>query len=216
MWMNEFKSIEAENTQLLEENAQLRLKLDQYKQSELENLRLRDYLKFPRRADMPVMVAQVVSRDPGRLQSSCMVNRGEVDGIKVNMPVFTPKGLVGKISKVMNNYSIVQFLNDPASKVSIVENKTRAIGILESRNGFDLEVEFPAHSEVALGDTLVSSGFGGIYPKGIQVGVVQDWIQADMAVLKRGKVQPFQNNFYLEEMFILKTQSKWMVHLHDE
>lgn len=215
-WVNKLRSVEAENAELLEENAQLRLKLDSYKQSEMENQRLRDYLAFPRKFIDPVMVAQVVSRDPGRLQSSCMINRGEDSDVKLNMPVFTPRGLVGKVSKVMHNHAYVQFLNDPASKVSIVENKTRTIGILESRNGMDLEVEFPAHTEVDLGDTLVTSGFGGIFPKGIQVGVVDKWIESDIEVLKRASIQPFQKHQYLEEMFILKSTPKWKVYLKDD
>lgn len=216
IWINEIKSLEAENALLLEENAQLRLKLDSYKQSELENQRLRGYLSFPRKFDFPVLVAQVVSRDPGRLQASCMINRGELDGLSIDMPVFTPTGLVGKVSKVFNNHAYVQFLNDIASKVSVLENKTRAIGILESRNGYELEVEFASHTEVEPGDTLVSSGFGGVFPKGIQVGVVKDWIETDIAVLKRARVMPFQSNAFLEEMFVLKSTPHKIVHLKDE
>lgn len=215
-WVNKLKSVDAENSELLEENAQLRLRIDSYKQSEMENQRLRGYLKFPRKFIDPVMVAQVVSRDPGRLQSSCMINRGEDAEVQTNMPVFTPSGLVGKISKVMHNHSFVQFLNDPASKVSVVENTTRTIGILESRNGIDLEAEFPEHTEVEIGDTLVTSGFGGVFPKGIQVGVVSEWVESDIEVLKKAKVRPFQQHQYLEEMFVLKSRPKWKVYLkHD-
>ena len=86
-WVDELKLIESKNARLLEENAILRLKIDTYRQAEKENQRLRDYLKFPRRLEMPVVVAQVVSRDPGRLQSSLVINKGKVDGMKVSMPV---------------------------------------------------------------------------------------------------------------------------------
>mgnify|MGYP006083482545 CR=1 FL=1 len=213
MWVDELKSLDNENSRLLEENAELRLKIDSYRQSAKENLRLREYLKFPKHEDFPVLVAQVVSRSPGRINSSCMINRGEIDGIEVNMPVFTPQGLVGKISKVMYNHAFVQFLNDPASKVSSIENSTRNIGILESRNGISLEIEFPVHSEVSLGDTLVSSGFGGIFPKGIQIGKLHSWEKSDLEVLKRAIVIPFQNPAYLEEMFILKSKTSWTVEI---
>ncbi|MBO7130523.1 MAG: rod shape-determining protein MreC, partial [Fibrobacterales bacterium] len=68
---------------------------------------------------------------------------------------------------------------------------------------------FPAFSGTRVGDTLVTSGFGGIFPKGIPVGVIENFEESDVPVLERAAVRLFQNPAYLEELFVLKRLPSW-------
>ena len=69
----------------------------------------------------------------------------------------------------------------------------------------------PAHAGIREGDTLVTSGLGGIFPKGIGVGVVKEMVPHDMDVLSTMVIQPFQEVSQLEEVFIMQKEPDWIV-----
>jgi rod shape-determining protein MreC len=198
-----YKDLKNENQYLLQENAKLRLMNDLRIQETMENRRLRNFLRFPANPNYSVRLAQVVARDPNRVNSSVIINLGLKDSVVSGMPVFTPRGLVGRLSMVMNNHSHVQLLYDFGSKVSVMENRSRTIGILESLNARDLSFRFPAHAEVFVGDTIVTSGLGGVFPKGVSVGIVENILEDEVKVLLKARVKLFQNPHYIEEIFVL-------------
>ena len=105
---------------------------------------------------------------------------------------------------------------DPENKVSVLENRTRITGILESPDSRKLFVELPAHADLKVGDTLVTSGLGGIYPKGIRIGLVLHIFPGDIDVMKKAEVVPFQNPSEIEEVFVLKKKIDWIVREYAE
>jgi rod shape-determining protein MreC len=202
-----FENLQDENDRLLRENAQLRILNDQNRQAMIENRRFRNYLKFDQPLNYPVVYGEVIARDPSRLKSNLVINVGLNDSIETDMPVFTPRGVVGKVSKVMSNHSHVELLLDPSSKVSVMENRSRTIGILESDDSYGTFMRFPSHAEIFLGDTIITSGMGGLFPNGLAVGIVEKIDEDDVQVLSRASVKTFQNPNYIEEVFVLKKKS---------
>lgn len=125
--------------------------------------------------------------------------------------MFSMNGLVGKVTKADMGHSRVQLIVDPNLKLSVMERRTRVVGFLESMDGHLLTAMVPAHAGVKAGDTLVTSGLGGIFPKGIPVGTVKDVRKADIDVMRQMDVVPFQELSTLEEVFVMEKEPDWII-----
>ncbi len=205
-----------ENDELKEQNTSLRLENDYLIQAIKELPRVEQMEAFGARSGLKLKMAQISAEDPGRYSNNWVINLGREDSVDVNMPVMTALGLVGRTAKSYHSHSLVQGLSDPNSKVSVLCNRSRVNGMLESWPGGKLLVRFPADADVAKGDTLVTSGMGGVYPKGLMVGmVVDDHQDASESgdILKGLVVKPFQNPYLVEEVFVLIRHDSWTVGL---
>ena len=108
-------------------------------------------------------------------------------------------------------HSRVQLLVDPNLKLSVLERRTRVVGFLESVDGRTLSAMIPTHAGVKVGDTLITSGLGGIFPKGIPVGTVTKIRPADLEVMQLMDVVPFQEFSSLEEVFVMGKEAEWVI-----
>jgi len=205
------KDLDQENLFLKKENARLRLENDLLRQAKAEAIRLRNMVGFESPWTYPVSLAQVVGRNPGQYLTTLVINRGYRHGIHKDMPVFTPTGLLGRISKVFDGHSMIQLLSDPNLKVSVISQRTRTVGILESRDGEHLRAMMPSHADLRAGDSLMTSGLGGVFPKGIRVGILTGLDGSDIEVVRYGKVRPLQNPALLEEVFVINKEPDWVV-----
>jgi rod shape-determining protein MreC len=208
--INHIKNIMEENKNLRNEFTRIKLERDLLIQAGIENNRLRDMIGFRRLAIWPLQAAQVVAYSPGNLKTNIVVNVGLADSIKVNMPVLAMGGLVGKVSDVYEGHSHVQLLLDPSVKVSVIENNSRTIGIMESNDSRKLYMSVFKNSEIRTGDTIVTSGFGGVFPKGLMVGKVKGFIDGNISVLQRAEIELFQKPNLVEEVFILLKEEDWI------
>lgn len=209
--VDDFRNVLGENEKLKEENARLRLELDYARDGLSELVRLRALVRFDNHWDYPIVTSRIIGRNPGRLVTTLIVNRGLADGLKTDMPVFSMSGLVGRVAKVASHHAQVQVLVDPNLKFSVLNVRTRTVGFAESFDGKRLTATVPAHAGIREGDTLVTSGLGGIFPKGIGVGVVKEMVPHDMDVLSTMVIQPFQEVSQLEEVFIMQKEPDWIV-----
>ena len=209
--MGRYKSIAQENEQLKEENARLRQETFHAREGLQELARLHTLVRFDDKWDYPIVTARVVGHNPGRFLTTMVINRGVEHGVKENMPVFSMNGLVGKISKSTTSHSRVQLLVDPNLKLSVMDRRTRVVGFLESMDGRRLTAMIPTHAGVHAGDTLVTSGLGGIFPKGIPVGTVKEIRKSDLDVMCQMDVNPFQEFSILEEVFVMEKEPDWIV-----
>ena len=209
--MGHYKSIAQENEQLKEENARLRQETFHAREGLQELARLHTLVRFDDKWDYPIVTARVVGHNPGRFLTTIVINRGVEHGVKENMPVFSMNGLVGKISKSTTSHSRVQLLVDPNLKLSVMDRRTRVVGFLESMDGRRLTAMIPTHAGVHAGDTLVTSGLGGIFPKGIPVGTVKEIRKSDLDVMCQMEVNPFQEFSILEEVFVMEKEPDWIV-----
>jgi rod shape-determining protein MreC len=209
--VDEFRSVAHENEMLKEENARLRQETYYASEALQELARLHALVRFDDKWDYPIVTARVVGHNPGRFLTTLVINRGTSKGVKEDMPVFSMNGLVGKISKTTLTHSRVQLLVDPNLKLSVLERRTRVVGFLESVDGRTLSAMIPTHAGVKVGDTLITSGLGGIFPKGIPVGTVERIRPSDLEVMQLMDVMPFQEFSSLEEVFVMGKEAEWVV-----
>ena len=209
--VDEFRSVAHENEMLKEENARLRQETYYASEALQELARLHALVRFDDKWDYPIVTARVVGHNPGRFLTTLVINRGTSRGVKEDMPVFSMNGLVGKISKAGISHSRVQLLVDPNLKLSVMDRRTRVVGFLESMDGVRLTALVPTHAGVHAGDTLVTSGLGGIFPKGIPVGTVKEVRKSDLDVMRQMEVSPFQDFSILEEVFVMEKEPDWII-----
>jgi rod shape-determining protein MreC len=204
-------SLSEENARLKKENAKLKLEVDLTKEYAIENERLKKLLLFENHWNYPIFLAQIIGHNPGIYMTTVVVNSGRSDSISYGMPVFTTNGLVGKITKVFPGYSMVQLLSDPNSRTSVISQRSRVLGTVFSRDNGEMQIQVSSYADLVPGDTLVTSGLGGIYPKGIPVGVVNKLEISSEEVLSYGNVKLLQHIESLEEVFIIRKDTDWIV-----
>ena len=203
-----------ENEELKRVNTALRLENDRLTQAIASVPRLMELEAFDSSSGLPLKMAQISAEDPGRFHTNWVINLGTSDSVQVNMPVLTWKGMVGRTAKCYRNHCLVQGLGDPSCKVSVLCNRSRVSGMLESWPGGRLVARFPRDADVGQGDTLVTSGMGGVYPKGLLVGQVMGAhrdAEEQGDILRAVEVKPFQNPYLVEEVFVLLREDSWIV-----
>jgi len=176
----------------------------QYIEDHYENIRLRRMLDFDLQLPFRLVPAEVIGIKPGLMSKSIIINTRGNRGIINNMPVVTADGIVGKTIEIIGNTAVVQLLVDYNCKVSAVDQNTRSMGIIRWQGGKFLEMgDVPIESQVAVGDTIVSSGLGGIFPSGLMVGTVIYSQNRGATLFKDVKVRPAVNFGSLEEVFVV-------------
>ena len=203
------KNIFSENTRLRKELAQLNVEISSLKEKSIENDRLRGLLNFAQDFSFDFVPVRVIARDPSKGNWSVIVNAGKNSDIQLYMPLVGERGVVGKIVHVMGNMSLVQLLKDPSSRTGVLCRRTRTVSILETENGSDFFIQCRKHEDILKGDTIVTSGLGGIYPRGLMVGVVNRIDDGDKPLFKRAKLDLAMDFEHLEEVFILRTSPQW-------
>ena len=167
-----------QNRELKAQNDDLKLKVARTAELEAENANLRQLLNYKKaNLQFDLLPANVIGRDSATWSSHIIINRGTDDGVQKNMTVITPDGLVGNIHEAYASYSEVELITDPRSAVgSIVQRAdSRVAGIVkgsaDSNSAINM-TNIPQNANIVEGDTIITSGFGGIYPKGIPIGSV--------------------------------------------
>ena len=124
---------------------------------------------------------------------SITINKGKKDGIKKNMAVIDSEGLIGKISEVGNNYSVVSLLTNTNNKVAVSINSY--YGILDGyESGYLIIRNIVKDNDIKIGDKVYTNGLGGIYPSGIYIGDVSEIIDDDLELSKVLKLK-LNNNY---------------------
>jgi len=197
-------SLTEENRHLKRDNLALRQRVGRLKRYEIENRRLQRLAGF-RRASQPKTVgARVISRSPTSWQSIVTIDVGSNAGISAGMAVVTDKGLVGRTVRVVRSAALVQLLDDRRSGVGVEIARTGAMGIIEGSMSGRLKLRFlAADADVKVGDKLLTSGVGGVYPKGIAVGTVADIAKTAYSLEKNIDVSPAVDYARLSEILVV-------------
>lgn len=164
-----------------DENAILRERLIQYGllNAELavtarENAKLREVLQFAQRSPYRLQAAEVISRGAASLLSTVTISVGALDGAKVNDPILSLDGLMGKVLSVAQKASVVHLITDRNFRVSVKIGENAIRGVLRPLTGGVGEIKgVPPGTGVAIGDAVLTSGFSDIYPRNLPVAVVE-------------------------------------------
>lgn len=205
----EVVTVYRQNEMLKNEVVQLRAQNLQAGEYAAENIRLRELLDYKQSATkFDLVAAQVIARDLDTWSNVIVVNRGSSDGISKNMPVVTEKGLVGLVTEVAPNAANVQLILDPRTSVGTLVQRSRVAGIVQGNMENSMEphmINIPRNADIKEGDIVVTSGFGGIYPKGLMVGTISA-LQNDVGgLLEIGVLTPAVDFQKLEDVMIITT-----------
>jgi rod shape-determining protein MreC len=137
-----------------------------------------------------------------------VINRGTSDGVKPEMAVITHQGLVGSVVEASPNSAKVELLLDPRSSIGTLVQRpeSRVAGIIQgdpSNPMVPRMVNIPRNADIVEGDTIVTSGFGGIYPKGIIVGRVNQIENDGGGLLKYAVLEPAVDFQKLEDVAVI-------------
>ena len=165
---------------LRKENAGLKAEQLRYSEILAENIRMRNLLKFKQGyTKFNLLGASVIARDYGTWMNTLMIDRGTDSGIKTYMPVIVPQGVVGFVSEVYLKTARVQLVLDPRTTVGgIVQRPASRVASMVSGNsgkqGVLSFINIAKEADVIKGDRVVTSGYGGVYPKGLLIGTVEN------------------------------------------
>ena len=210
-WANyvDWKVVRREVVSLLGENEELRVQALQAGETREENTRLRRLLVLRDRLPLATVAGEVIGREAGGWVRSLTVNRGRSDGIAQQTPVIMPDGLVGRVVQVHRGAAVIQLLNDPASTVGAVVQRTRTAGLVEGDAGGAVRFKFMARdgASVAPGDLVVTSGLGTLFPKGLPVGRVVKIEDKGSALFHFAVLAPAVDFSRVEEVLLVTGQT---------
>ncbi|HHY37576.1 MAG TPA: rod shape-determining protein MreC [Clostridia bacterium] len=202
----EFKTLRAENEEL-------RGLLEKYKgvESEVlelreENERLRRLLDFTERSSFRFIPAQVIGRSPDNWSSLIKVDKGAIHGVRKDMPVVTDAGLVGRVIQVSRTVSTVMLLTDRESRIGAMVQRSRDAGIISTELGETRLLHlrlFSAEADVVIGDRVITSGLGVVFPEGLLIGQVVAVRTGEGGLVKYALVEPATNLDRLEEVLLI-------------
>jgi rod shape-determining protein MreC len=154
-------------------------------------------------------LARVVSRDPANWWRTIRIGLGSRDGVVPFAPVFTANGLVGRVSEVGFAQSQVLLVGDPGCRVAVHVGETREQGVIAPSSSSPLDdtlIELSylsRHAKLLPGQLVVTSGIGGIFPKGLIVGQVADVRSAGYGLYKEARVSLAVKMNTLEEVWVM-------------
>lgn len=198
---------------LREENADLKRRLMEYHQKELryqEALllarRLEALLDLKKQLALPVTGARVVAYDPSQWSRCVIIDAGKKEGLTVGLPVLSGEGIVGRIVETYPHYAKVMLIVDRNSGADAMVQRTRVRGILQGKGGNRCSLEYvPKNADVEIGDLVLASGLGGIYPAGQAFGRVTHVDKKTHGPFQEIMVTPAGDLSALEEVLIIKT-----------
>ena len=197
--------VQRENQQLKEEVQELRRQLNLYRESGLANQRLRDLLDFKEaRVRMPLLPAEVVAFDPSGWFKTVLIDKGTRDGLGRDMAVVSAAGVVGRLIGVSNHYAKVLLVLDRNSAVDALVQRSRSRGIVAGLGEGRCSLKYvQRNDDVQVGDQVITSGMGGVFPKGILLGQVEKVERGDGVLFQTVEVTPAVDFSRLEEVLIV-------------
>ena len=205
-WRNYFSlvSVAEENQRLKQllgkaaEDGILQRELD------LENIRLRDLLAFQRSLPNPAIAARIIAKDPSAWFNTVIIDKGAADGLHKGLPAVTSRGIAGQVVEVSAHQSKLMLIIDRNSAVDALVQRTRSRGIVKGAERDECYLDYVMHEDdMRVGDGVVSSGFDGVYPKGLLIGTVAAINFQGSDFFKEVRVTPSVNFDTLEEVLVI-------------
>lgn len=193
---------------LRQDNQRLQLQLVQLQAAALENQRLRQAVGFPATTPWRLRLARIIGHDPANWWRSALIDLGSRDGIRTNQPVLTSNGLVGRITEVAFTRSRVLLVGDPNCQVAAGIEQSRDKGVIApDEASFDRQVVsltyVPTSANLQPGAMVVTSGDGGVFPKGIPIGRIIDVQTNAYGLHLEARVRLTANLNRLEEVWVI-------------
>jgi rod shape-determining protein MreC len=205
LWSNYLWLVDTrqQNVMTMQANRELRGRLLAVKEVTLENQRLKKLLDFVETDPRKVLPALVVAEDAGSWARTIIIDKGLRHGVREGEPVVVAEGVVGRVIKVAANSSRVLLVTDASSAIASLVQRTRTRGVVRG-NGRELSLEFALRNELVEEDDLVvTSGMGGVFPKGLVVGRVAAVQRNEFGLFQQIELAPVVDFSRLEEVLVL-------------
>lgn len=219
-WFSGLVTARSENAKLKKEVEQLRQQYATAQTAENENASLKRLLHYESGPSFPrsykAVNASVLARGTADVEERVVVSAGSDQGVRVNDPVVTTDGLVGRVTRVAPGVSVVTLLTDPTSAVAATDLSSNAYGLIQHGPGGGTQLVFDRVSKEKVvndGDTVVTAGtqlatLPDIYPRGILIGRVTSVYQNNVDEFKHVQVQPFADFSSIDSVAILVPLSR--------
>jgi len=206
--IQELRDVKLENKRLRDTIRMVNAKKQRYQEAIHENQRLKSLLNYKEQLPYESIVARVISYDPSNWENTIMIDKGKKDGIYRLAPVVAyqdgREGLVGRVLDVNTNSSSVLLLYDQNSMIGGEILRTQYKGIIEGDNRRYCDLKYlPYDADVKKRDIIITSGDGGIFPKGLFVGFVVDVGRKERGLFRDVTVLPFAKFSKLEEIMVI-------------
>lgn len=193
-FFSDINKIKEENQKLKQANSELEVKLRELESLKAENTTLQEYVNLAKKySEYNTIPAYIINRDVSNYSSTIIINVGTDDGVDVNMTVISDKGLVGHIISVTKRTAKVQVIVDAASTVSATMSSSNESIVCKGTidNNKVLRATYiPTGAELIQGDSIVTSGMGGIYPKGIHIGTIKEIVTTRNSMDRYAIIEP--------------------------
>ena len=209
-FITNFSKVKTQNEELKKTITQYQSKAIEYDSLKQESEKLKSMLKFTQdRDEYDYVGANIIGISGNNFLDGFIINKGENKGIKKRMIAMTGEGLVGQVTSVGSNWSIVQCLSNENIAVAGLVVRTRenngiVKGYKDENNKLLAEIQrLSLNSPIKKGDVIVTSGLGGIYPARIRIGKVLSVYEDKGEVMKSAIIEPYVDFTKIEEVFIV-------------
>ncbi|HZY31411.1 MAG TPA: rod shape-determining protein MreC [Candidatus Methylomirabilis sp.] len=201
----DLRRIRRDNQLLTGEVRQLRVQVGELWEAAQENSRLNRLLEMGSHAGTEAVTARVIGKDVTNWFRTILIDKGTMEGIQRHMAVVAPEGLVGRVVDVTTRAARVQLITDPESAIGCLIQRSRVAGVAAGSQSGTVQMRYlPLMADVVVGDRVITSGMGGILPKGIPLGKVVRSSRPNGALFQETEVHALADFSRLEEVMVLR------------
>lgn len=198
------QNLKKENELLKGKNKELLADIFLLKEVKNENELLKNSMGLEINKEFDLIFADIVGKDIFR--DSILINKGSKDGVRKNQPVLTSqKTLLGRIGEVYENFSEIVLISSPDVSFDAKVSETDISGVLKGNGHSEISLQFVSkEKELKIGNFVVSTALGGIFPEGILIGEIQEIKKSDTDPFQSAKIKPSFDIKSLDKLFIVK------------
>ncbi|MEK6569626.1 MAG: rod shape-determining protein MreC [candidate division NC10 bacterium] len=201
----DLRRVRRDNQLLRDEVRQFRVQVGELQEAAQENSRLNYLLQLGSPSGTEAVAAKVIGKDVTNWFRTILIDKGGKEGIQRHMAVVAPEGLVGRVVDVTARAARVQLITDPESAIGCLVQRSRVAGVAAGSQAGTVHIKYlPLMADVVVGDRVITSGMGGIIPKGIPLGKVIRSSRPNGALFQETEVQALADFSRLEEVMVLK------------
>ena len=176
-FFTDISNLKTENKELQEKNSKLEQSLRELENIKTENETLKEYLGLTEKyGEYKTIPGYVINKEINNYSKTLIINIGKQDGIEENMTVIADEGLVGHVISVTDNTAKIRTIVDTSSSISCLMSSSKDSIVCKGTLDSNTEIKamyIPTDANIIQGDSIETSGLGGIYPKGIHIGTVK-------------------------------------------
>ena len=208
-YFTEFDELVAENTRLKAQLANLSDRIYLAQETETRNQWLSQFLEMKRaHTDFTFADAAITGQESVNYMTVLTIDKGTSHGITAGMPVVTPDGVLGFVDEVGLTWAKIRTLIEASASVGACVERTGEDGLVEgdfslSRDGLCRLTYLNAESDIQVGDRIITSGYGSVYPRGLVIGYVTEIVPDLYSRTLTATIQPASSLTNLERVMII-------------